>query len=317
MVSARPLKVGLMIPSWSGAPDRQAPTWHDVNGLAQQAEAVGFDSVWIADTIVVHPDPSSSMGYWDCWSILAALAAGTPRIELGSLVSGGGFRNPVLLAHLVNTVDEISGGRAILGIGAGEEGQHHSLGISPEGRYGRLEETLTIVRALLREGHVHHEGRFLTVDAELPLRGPRPTGPPIMLGTYPSPGPRMRALAARHADGWNAWLAFDDCSPGKTRPALEGLDDACRAAGRDPATLWRSVAVGVSLPGRRLTFGPWDINDAALRGSPEDIAESLRRFAALGVSHAQVYLGHITPEDIDAFTPVLEHLGTSPLSEQG
>jgi alkanesulfonate monooxygenase SsuD/methylene tetrahydromethanopterin reductase-like flavin-dependent oxidoreductase (luciferase family) len=305
----RRLKVGLFLPNWSGSLDGQPPRWRETVAIARQAEDVGFDSVWVADTVLVRPDQSATMGYWECWSLLAALAAVTSRVELGSLVTGGSFRNPVLLANQANTVDEISGGRLILGIGAGEAGQYRELGLSDVDRYQRLEEVLSITRSLFRHRHAHFVGRHYEVrDAELPLRGPRPGGPPIMLGTYPTPGPRMRRLAAQYADGWNGWLAFDTSSPEAVQPARLGLDEACREIGRGPETLWRSVAVGVSLPGRRLTFGPWDISAGALTGSADELAQKLRAFAREGISHVQVYLGHSTHDDVDRFASVLELL---------
>ncbi len=293
--------------------DGGPPRWRELAALARDAEGIGFDSLWVADTILIRPEKAEAMGYWECWSLLAALAAITSRVELGSLVTGGSFRNPVLLANLVNTVEEISAGRVILGIGAGEVGQYASLGLYAEGRYGRLEEVLAITRALLREGHAEFVGRHYEVrDAELPLRGPRATGPPILLGTYPAPGPRMRRLAAQYADGWNGWLAFDTSSPEAVRAARIGLDQACRAIGRDPETLGRSVAVGVALPGRRLTFGPRDVGAGALTGSPEELAEKLRAFASEGISHVQVYLGHTTVEDVETFASVLDLLDSGP-----
>jgi alkanesulfonate monooxygenase SsuD/methylene tetrahydromethanopterin reductase-like flavin-dependent oxidoreductase (luciferase family) len=214
-----------------------------------------------------------------------------------------------VLANAVNTVEELSDGRVILGIGAGDRGQYGHLGMSAEGRFGRLEEALVIIRALLREGHADFAGRHYTVrDAALPLHGPRHGGPPIVLGTYPEPGPRMRRLAARYADGWNGWLAFAASSPEAVRPALAGLDEACGECARDPETLSRSVAVGVSVTGRPLVFGPWDISAGALTGSPDRLADALRSFAREGISHVQVYLGHTTHADLEAFASVLELL---------
>lgn len=210
----RPLKVGLFMPNWSGSFDGEQPRWPQTAAVARHAEEVGFDSLWVADTILVRPGQEAPVGYWECWSLLAALAAVTNRVELGSLVTGGSFRAPVLLANLANTVDEISGGRVILGMGAGEESQYRHLGLDATGRYQRLEEALAITRALLQHGHADFVGRHYEVrDAELPLRGPRANGPPIMVGSYPAPGARMRRIAAQYADGWNGWLAFGTSSP--------------------------------------------------------------------------------------------------------
>ena len=197
----------------------------------------------------------------------------------------------------------------ILGIGAGEVGQYASLGLDAEGRYGRLEEVLAITRALLREGHAEFAGRHYEVrDAELPLRGPRGTGHPILLGTYPAPGHLMRRLAAQYADGWNGWLAFDISPAEAVRAARIGLDQACRGdrSGSGDAGTQRGHR-------SRAPRSTPDLRPSGHRGrradrGAEELAEKLRAFAREGISHVQVYLGHTTVEDIETFASVLDLL---------
>ena len=221
----------------------------------------------------------------------------------------GWLRNPALLAKMADTVDEISDGRLILGLGAGgDSGEHRAFGFRWEHRFSRFEEALTVIRGLLREGQADFEGTYYRVrGCELRPRGPRKNGPPVLIGTV-TPGPRMLRLTAQYADLWNGWLAFGRSSPEEISPLHAVLDHACEKIGRDPATLGRSVAIGVALPGHRLTFGPWDITSGALTGSPEELAAALRAFARQSISHVQIYLAPNTLVGIEAFAPVLELL---------
>ena len=222
------------------------------------------------------------MGTWECWSLLAALAAATTRIGLGSLVSCTAFRNPALLAKMAVTVDEVSGGRLTLGLGAGSRPvEFVAFGYPTDDAIGRFEEALTIIGGLLRHGHVDFVGRhYQARECELRPRGPRPSGPPILIG---SRSPRMDRLAACHADGWTpAW-------PNRAQalaPRIADIDAACRKVGRDPASLDRSVGVMVDLPdavghGSTASVGP-----TAVRVGGE-IAAELRACADLGITVPQ------------------------------
>src|SRR3990172_577256 len=162
------LKIGVLVPQ-SGIGDRYS-SWSDAKAFGQRAEELGFDSLWLIDHLLIRQgrlarqggaDPSPELdalptvGVWDCWTWLAGLAAVTSKVELGQVVTCSGYRNPALLAKMADTVDEISGGRLILGIGAGDyEDEHRSFGYSFDGRVGRFEEALKIIHPLLREGYV-------------------------------------------------------------------------------------------------------------------------------------------------------------------
>jgi Luciferase-like monooxygenase len=237
----RPLKVGLFLPHWSGGIDGGAPRWRELAALAKRAEEVGFDSLWVADTILVRPEKAEPMGYWECWSLLAALASLTSRVELGSLVPGASFRNAVLLAHVVNTVEEISEGRVILGIGAGEVGQHTRLGLDAARRYGRLEEALAIVRALLREGHADFAG-------PAPRGAGRGVAAPGTAGGRPSdpardlPDPRASNAATGGPIRPTAGTAGLRSTPARRRPSVPLGPASTRRAGRSGGIRRRSSA---------------------------------------------------------------------------
>ncbi len=180
----RPLKIGFFIGLFDGWKDGQTTRWTDIHAMAKMVEEVGFDSLWLPDHLLVQT-ADESVGVWECTSILSALAATTTRVELGTLVACNTFRNPALLAKMADTIDEISGGRFTLGIGAGHmDPEYHAFGYPVDHRYSRFEEAIQIIHGLLREGCIDFEGTFYQArDCELLPRGPRPMGPPIMIGT--------------------------------------------------------------------------------------------------------------------------------------
>lgn len=322
-VARRPLKVGLHLPHWEGGLDGVTPRWADLLALAQQAEAVGFDSLWVADhswTIEndfyegigrsVPPEVADApAGLWEGWTLLTALAVATSRIELGTLVACTGFRNPALLAKMADTLDEISSGRLILGLGAGDSlFEHRAMGYPTDHRVSRFEEALTIIQGLLREGSFDFAGTYYRVDGfELRPRGPRTSGPPIMLGTLAN-RPRLLRLTAQHADIWNGWLAYDRSDADVVPPLRDRVDAACVQYGRDPATLARSVTIQVAQPGQQV------LESDPMTGSPEELAASLRALADAGISHVQIFMMPTTPATVEEFGAVLELLDETDLA---
>ncbi|MBA2454796.1 MAG: LLM class flavin-dependent oxidoreductase [Chloroflexia bacterium] len=200
----RPIEVGLFVPPSEIPHLGSISSWNDLVAFAIRAESLGFDSLWLADHLLLDFGPDKApIGCWDCWSLLAALAAATNRIELGPLVSCTGYRNPAMLAKMADTVEEINGGRLILGLGAGwHEPEFHSFGFPYDHRVSRFEEALQIIVPLLRGEHVDVQGRYHHAqNCQLRPRGPRPVGPPILIGAK---GPRMMRLAATYADVWDS-----------------------------------------------------------------------------------------------------------------
>jgi alkanesulfonate monooxygenase SsuD/methylene tetrahydromethanopterin reductase-like flavin-dependent oxidoreductase (luciferase family) len=308
-VRGRPLEVGLIVPQWEGHLDGQTPRWGDALAVARAAEAAGFDTLWIIDDLLIDIE-GERFGVWECWSWTAALAAATQHIALGTFVCANTHRNPALLAKIADTVDEISGGRLTLGMGSGGgDTQHRAFGFEWESRFGRFEEGIRIVRELLHTGHSTFHGTwYQTEDCDLRPRGPRPDGLPILVGTVGA-GPRMLHTTAGYADEWTVLLPWTGASdPARIPPLRAAADDACLQVGRDPASLRRSAGIGVSLGGSRVGFGTWDQTDRAITGTPEQISDCLRGFAAEGIDRVQVMLGPTTIAGVEEFASVLEVL---------
>ena len=302
---ARPLKVGLILPETERQMDGGSARWADLREMAALGEQIGADSLWVTDHLI-HRDPGEEpRGTWECWSLISALAAVTQTPEIGTLVLCASFRNPALLAKMADTVEEISGGRLILGIGAGwNKPEYDAFGYPFDHRTDRFAEAIAIVTGLLRDGRIDFQGEHYEArDCELRPRGPRPNGPPIMVGAS-NAGPRMLDLAARYADGWNTWFSSTGNTVEGLLPLLDKVDAACETAGRDPATLERSAAVIVEVG----PHAPSAMTGPPLTGSPSDIAAALRAHAEAGLSHVQVWLEPNTPVGIEAFAPVLEEL---------
>jgi alkanesulfonate monooxygenase SsuD/methylene tetrahydromethanopterin reductase-like flavin-dependent oxidoreductase (luciferase family) len=307
-MSSRSPKVGLFLPTGEIMLGGATAGWRDLLELARRAEDLGFDSLWLPDHVLLgRGAESDAIGAWECWSLLAALAAATIGVELGPLVSCTAYRNPALLAKMASTVDEISGGRLVLGLGAGwAESEFRAFGFPFDHRVSRFEEAIRIISDLLRNGRVDFSGAFHSAhDCELRPLGPRPHGPSIMVGAS---GPRMHVLTARYADDWNADFGS---TPESIRSLNDAVDTACREVGRDPATLKRSASVLVDVAGHGQLGDHWVADSRAgraLSGSTEELATVLRSYADAGIGHVQVWLDPNTVAGVEAFAPVLRLL---------
>jgi len=302
-VSARPLKVGIQLPEV----EREV-RWSELRAMARGAEAIGLDSLWVGDHLLYRDDAGKATGPWEAWSVLAALAEVTDRVEIGPLVACTSFHSPAMLAKKAATVDEISGGRLILGLGAGwNEPEYRAFGFAYDHRVARFEEAFTIIRTLLRDGAIDFQGTYYTArDCELVPRGPRAAGPPLMVGSV---GERMLAITAPYVDSWNAWHAWFGNAPERIAPLRERVDSACVAAGRDPAVVERTVSVLVALTGAvGRARGRGDEPFDALSGPPDVIAERLRDYARAGISHVQLVLDPVTLSAFEELRQVLEAL---------
>ena len=318
----RPLKVGLAIFPTEGLMDGRTARWTDIVAMAHKAEEVGFDSIWMNDhfllrlgagpstqSIVSPGEEREQVGLWECISVLSALAATTSRVELGTLVICAGFRNPALLAKMADTIDEISGGRLILGLGAGyHDPEYRAFGYPTDHRYSRFQEAIQIIHGLLREGSIDFAGTYYqTRECELQPRGPRPGGPSIMIGAR---GKKMLRLTARYADLWNTSL------PPQWRSRLEYLepetglvDMACQEVGRAPSSLDRTAWIQWRPADRPETVPPWVLRYGdPFTGTPEAVATVFREISQVGVSHLQVAVYPNSMAGIEAFCPVLEAL---------
>ncbi len=313
----RPLKVGLYLPiresRGSGHHADVTRRWSELLAMVQLAEEIGFNSVWVPDHLLLRMSCQdvSSLGTWESWSLVAALAATTTRMELGTLVTCAPFRNPGLIAKIAVTVDELNGGRFTLGLGAGyHEPEFRAFGFSYPDRASQFEESLAVIASLLRTGNTTFSGRHFEMEGcELRPRGPRPEGLPIMIATSNPAGiakPRMHRLLVEYADLWNGWLAFWRSWPDAVRPLRELIDRECITRGRDPATLRRTVTILAAFP--ELDPMPMHSGEEPLIGPPELMAEALFGFAREGIEHVQVQINPGNLAGIRAMAPVFDLL---------
>ena len=301
----RPLRVGVQLPEV----EREV-RWAEVLDMARRAEDIGLDSLWVGDHLLYRYADGSRRGPWEAWTLLAGLAQATSRVRLGPLVACTAFHNPAVMAKQADTLDEISGGRFVLGLGAGwNETEFRAFGIPFDHRISRFEEAWTIIRGLLQDGAVDFEGRFHSArDCELVPRGPTPGGPPLLIG---SSGDRMLRITAPHADAWNAWYVDTRNSPAGVAPLRERVDGAVGEAGRETSEVARTVAVLVQLTGgtgRQAGATDEDHTAPALSGTPGEIADELRAYAQEGIEEVQLVLDPITTASVAELEPVLRAL---------
>jgi alkanesulfonate monooxygenase SsuD/methylene tetrahydromethanopterin reductase-like flavin-dependent oxidoreductase (luciferase family) len=199
------LRVGVQLPEV----EREV-RWPEMLALAQAAEATGYDSIWLGDHMLYRGDGGQERAPWDVWTMLAALAASTARVQLGPLVASTAFHPPGLVARMAATIDEVSGGRLILGLGTGwNEPEFQAFGIPFQHKVARFEEAFTIIRRLLARERVDFSGRFYRMEDAVLLPPPR-RQVPLLVGTS---GPRVLAVSAPHIRYWNSWHSWYGNSP--------------------------------------------------------------------------------------------------------
>ncbi len=283
--------------------------WPEMRSLSVLAESVGFDSIWVGDHLLYRPEDGEPRGPWEAWSMLAAIASVTERVTIGPLVAATAFHSPAMLAKKAVTVDEISGGRLILGLGAGwNRAEFDAFGYPFDHRASRFEEAFHIIRRLIRGETVDNDGEFYRNDrAQILPVGPRRAGPPILIG---SQGPRVLRATAPFMDQWNGWYAWYGNNPAGLPALLRVLEQACEEVGRDHAEIAKTVAVLATLPGGqgRIHGDARHEGKDPLAGSPDEIADVLGRYSELGISHVQMVLDPITAESIEWFADVLVEL---------
>jgi probable F420-dependent oxidoreductase len=273
------VKVGLLVYTANDREQNRKRPYASIRAIAQQAEADGFDSIWLADHLLYRDPGQPTRGIWETWTVLSALAEATQRVEIGTLVLCNSIRNPAVVAKMATAADEVSDGRLILGIGAGwNEPEYQAFGLPFDHLVGRFEEALQVLRPLLRDGHVDFSGRYYQArDCDDVPRGPRAAGPPVLVG---GEGRRMLRLTAEYADLWNTGYMG---GPETMAEPLAKIEAACRQAGRDPATLGVTALIGLWFPDRQPDQPSFF--DKPLTGTPEDIAAAIRGYEELGVRH--------------------------------
>ena len=288
------MKVGVQLPEV----EREV-RWAELAAMARAAEETGFDSIWLGDHLLYRGDGRPERGPWDCWTALAGLAAVTERVELGPLVACTAFRPPGLLARAAAAVDELSGGRLRVALGAGwNETEFRAFGLPFDHRISRFEEAFAIVRGLLAGERVTFDGRYHSV-ADAVLLPPPARRPPLMVGGV---GDRLLAATLPHVEAWNTWFdRFGNRASGFG--ALNArIDAACERAGRDPRTLVRSACLLVSLDGGA---GERAAKPEAPPLPADELVAELRALSAAGVDEAILVLDPITEQSIRALRTAL------------
>jgi alkanesulfonate monooxygenase SsuD/methylene tetrahydromethanopterin reductase-like flavin-dependent oxidoreductase (luciferase family) len=297
------MRIGL-INGLNGRPGDSPPSWSSISERARVAEEVGFDLFVFEDALLYRGDESAS-GVWESVSIAGALAAATKKVQFGQSVINSPYRSPALVASIATTLDEISRGRYILGIGAGNtpDSDYEAFGFPTDRRYSRFAEAIQIIHSLLKTGAAEFDGDFYSVkQSELVLRGPSEQGPPINIAAG---GDNMMTLVARYADQWN-WWGYDE-SPSRREerltPILKTLDRACDAEDRKPDTLMRTFDLySVIAPGLEADSGM----EHAVSGSADEIAEHLLSLRELGFEEVRCDVWPRTAHAIAAMQPVVE-----------
>ena len=291
----RSTSLGMMVPVSQRATFPGTPHFADMLEVSRDAASAGFEMLWFADHFS-FTDDDGVRGAWDAWTLMAAIAATVPDVQIGPMVACTAYRNPGVIAKMTEMIDDISGGRFILGLGAGwHKPEYDQFGIRFEPRVSQFEEALRIIHGMLRDGKADVRGEFFQANDAVNLpRGPRAEGPPILIG---SSGDRMLGLLAQYGDAWNTcWYGGTEGIPKK----IEKLDSAMETAGRDPKSVIRTI--GVSIAGEGYTGSRAN----AFAGDAEAQLAFLKDVEALGFRHICVGLDPCTPQSIAAFAPVIE-----------
>jgi len=261
-------------------PGTQQP-WADILEVARHAELTGWDRVYVADHFMSNDDEAAGP-MLECWAVVTALAAAVPRVGIGTLVCGNTYRHPAILANQAATADVISGGRIILGLGAGwQENEHEKYGIelSPVGeRLDRFAEACAIVRSLATQERTTFHGRHYQLT-DAPME-PKPVRPfPLLVGG----GGEKRTLriAAEHAQEWNVWS-----TPDVFAHKSGVLDGHCHDVGRDPGEIRRSTQALLFLSNDVSYLDKIrsrDIGRAAIVGTPAEVTDIVGAYRDAGV----------------------------------
>lgn len=286
------MRVGVQLPEVE-----RVVRWPELQRMARAIEDSGFDSIWVGDHLL-YEENGRRVGPWEAFTQLAAIAAVTERVELGPLVAAQPFHEPAILAKQAATIDEISGGRLVLGLGAGWNAlEFAAFGLPYDRRVARFEEGFEVIRRLLAGETVTFHGDFYDLDrCVLHPPSARPGGPPLMVG---SNSPRMLSITLPHVAKWNSWFVDFDNDPSRLPALLSSIDAACADVGRDPSTLEKSVALLIGLPGggeRRLSTNPIPADRAV---------DALHLVSAGGIHEVQLVLDPIDEQSIDMMADVL------------
>ena len=291
------MRVGIQLPE-----TERVTRWPETVAIARAAERVGFDSIWLGDHLIYRGGALAERGPWDVWTQLAALAASTSRVRLGPLVAALPFHAPGVLARMAASVDEISGGRLTLGVGAGwNEPEFRAFGFPFDQLGSRFEEAFAIVRPLIAGERITFAGRFQHVDDAV-LLPPPAHHIPLMIG---SNGARLLAITLPHVAAWNTWYTSYGNTPDGFAKLNKQIDAACQRVGRDPNAIARSACVFVGMD-RPTGQRPADAAPVTVSALPAH----LRALADAGADEAILVVDPITEQSV-------ERLASIPRSGEG
>ena len=284
------MKIGVQLPE-----AERVVRWPEVVAMARTAEEVGFESIWLGDHLLYRSDGREERGPWEVWTQLAGIAAVTERVRLGPLVACASFHPPGLIAKMAASVDDISGGRFVLGLGAGwNETEYRAFGLPYDHRVSRFEESFEIIRRVLAGERVTLQGRFWQAE-DLVLMPPPERRIPLMVG---SEGPRMLAITLPHVDWWNSWYSWYGNTPEGFAELIARFAIAAEGAGRDPADIARSTTVLVELDEGAVKRPHSDAGIPAV--APHDLRAHLSELAEAGADEAILVLLPIDEQSIRA-----------------
>jgi probable F420-dependent oxidoreductase len=296
----RPVRVGVQLPEV----EREV-RWPEYIAMARAAERVGFDSVWVGDHLLYRDDGRPERGPWEAWTTLAAIAQATERVEIGPLVACAGFHAPAMLAKQAATVQEISGGRLVLALGAGwNETEFRAFGFPFDRRASRFEESFEVIRRLVHGERVTIHGVHVQVDDVVLLPEPA-RAPRLMIG---STGHRVLTAALPHVDAWNTWFDWYGNSPVGFAARTGEIDAVAREVGRDPGEIERSACLLVALD-PSTQERPADPHAPPVTGPPAAVAETIEAMARAGAHEVILVVDPITEASIEALGETLRALG--------
>jgi alkanesulfonate monooxygenase SsuD/methylene tetrahydromethanopterin reductase-like flavin-dependent oxidoreductase (luciferase family) len=283
------MKIGVVVPAAEADGDGVTPSWNDTGSFALGAEQRDLDSVWMFDHLFYRNEDGQIEGMHEAWTIVSALAAVTSRVDVGTIVLCSSFRSPGLVAKMAATADNVSGGRIILGVGAGwHDAEYEAFGHPTDHRVDRFEEALQIVAPLLRGEPVTLDGHYHRAK-EAVLAPPPNRRVPLLVAASK---PRMLRLTARYADAWNtAWYGAAD---ERLRQKLRAFDQALKSEGRDPAAVERTVGMIVVDPDTNARA-----EENAFAGTVDGLARAWDGYERLGIEHTIVLSQPMTEQSLD------------------
>ena len=258
-------------------------TFPEVLELCTHAEQTGWDGIWYADHFM--PNAENTSAPWpEAWTTLTAIGARTERVRIGTLVAGNTYRHPAVLAKVATTLDHITNGRAVLGLGSGwQENEHKQYGLAfytVAERLQRLDEACQVIKALFNDQHANFNGKFYQLDNASVEPKPVQSPLPLLIG---GGGEKVTLkITAKHANEWNVWG-----DPAILRQKMSVLDQHCADLGRDPAEIQRSAVALLFMSTDNAFLEQTrnaDMQQPAIIGTPEEVKEIVAEYEAAGVN---------------------------------